>query len=445
MPEQVIVLLAGCGPARCDATVVRHFLYDQAAAPQGVAERVVCLLEQLPTQAAYLGPETAEAALRPSNEVGAEGHVAEYAGEDRGAQTCRYDLPAANRLLESGLMAQTGVVIDRRYLEHDTGPGHPERPERIATLLALLTAAEADIMPVAARAASGDELALVHDGAYVEEVAATQRKAYFAFDADTPTSPQSYDTARLAAGGLLALLDEIMGGTVDDGFAFVRPPGHHAERHRAMGFCLFNNVAVGAAYLRHRYGLQRVLIMDWDVHHGNGTQHIFEDDPRLLYISTHQYPYYPGTGAVEEVGYGDGEGYTVNLPFPAGFGDAEYGEAFTRIVEPIARQYAPQFVLISAGFDAHARDPLGGMQVTEGGFKAMARSLLAVARECASGRCAAILEGGYDLTAIRDSASEVLQELRQTSGAELAAPTEPSRAAALLERIREVQGRYWKL
>jgi len=337
------------------------------------------------------------------------------------------------------------VVIDPRYLEHDTGPGHPERPERIAALLPLVRALAADITPVAARAASGDELALVHDAAYVEEVAATQRKAYFAFDADTPTSAQSYETARLAAGGFLALLDAIMSGTVEDGFAFVRPPGHHAERHRAMGFCLFNNVAVGAAYLRHRHGLQRVLIMDWDLHHGNGTQHLFEAQPGVLYISTHQYPYYPGTGAVEEVGYGDGEGYTVNLPFPAGFGDAEYGEAFTRIVEPIARQYAPQFVLISAGFDAHVRDPLGGMQVTESGFKAMTRSLLAVAGECADGRCAAILEGGYDLTAIRNSAGEVLQELRQASGAALTPPTAPSRGGPLLERIRKVQGRYWKL
>ena len=342
-------------------------------------------------------------------------------------------------------MAQTGVVIDRRYLEHDTGPGHPEGPERIATLLPLIQALVADITPVAARPASGEELALVHDGAYVEEVAATQHKPHFAFDADTPTSPQSYETARLAAGGFLALLDAVMSGTVDDGFAFVRPPGHHAERHRAMGFCLFNNVAVGAAYLRHRHGLQRVLIMDWDLHHGNGTQHLFESHPGVLYISTHQYPYYPGTGAVEEVGYGDGEGYTVNLPFPAGFGDAEYREAFTRIVEPIARQYAPQFVLISAGFDAHVRDPLGGMQVTESGFKAMARSLLAVARECANGRCAAILEGGYDLTAIRDSATAVLHELRQAGSAELPAPPEPSRAGPLLERIRKVQGRYWKL
>ncbi len=342
-------------------------------------------------------------------------------------------------------MPGTGVVIDRRYLQHDTGPGHPERPERITALLPLVKAAVSQITPVAARVASGEELALVHDGAYVAEVEATQHQSRYAFDADTPTSPQSYETARLAAGGFLAVLDAIMDGTVADGFALVRPPGHHAERHRAMGFCLFNNVAVGAEYLRRRYGLRRVLIVDWDLHHGNGTQHIFEADPGVLYISTHQYPYYPGTGASEEVGYGAGEGYTVNLPFPAGFGDAEYEEAFTRIVEPIAYQYEPEFVLISAGFDAHRRDPLGGMQVSEAGFKAMTRMLVNVARAHANGRCAAILEGGYDLVAIHDSATQVLEELREAHSEPLPRAAAPSHAGPLIERIRKIQGRYWKV
>ena len=341
-------------------------------------------------------------------------------------------------------MADTGIVIDRRYLEHDTGMGHPERPERIQVLLPVITAAVETCTPIPARTASGDELALVHDGAYVQEVAATQYKPGFAFDADTPTCERSYEIARLAAGGFLALLDAVMDGRVNNGFAFVRPPGHHAERHRAMGFCLFNNVAVGAEYLRRRHGLERILVVDWDLHHGNGTQHMFESDPGVLYVSSHQYPYYPGTGAIDEVGRGNGEGYTVNLAFPAGYGDAEYLDAFTRIVEPIAHQYGPQFVLISAGFDAHARDPLGGMQVTEAGFKALARLLLGIARDHAGSRCAAILEGGYDLTAIRNSASEVLAEL-QGAPAPLAPPIAPSRAGGLLERIRKVQGRYWKL
>lgn len=339
----------------------------------------------------------------------------------------------------------TGVVIDPRYEAHDTGSGHPERPERIKVLLPLLEANTERIVAVAARPATGDELALVHDGAYVDEVAATARdRPWYAFDADTPTCPQSYFTACLAAGGFLGLLDAVMQQQVRNGFALVRPPGHHAERHRAMGFCLFNNVAVGAEYLRHRYGLERILIVDWDLHHGNGTQHMFEADPGVLYVSTHQYPYYPGTGAIDEVGRRDGEGYTVNLAFPAGFGDAEYRDAFTHIIEPIAQQYAPQFVLISAGFDAHARDPLGGMEVTEAGFGAMARTLLGIANESAAGRCAAILEGGYDLLAIRDSSQRVLDEL-VGDAAPIADSPRPSHAGPLIERIKKVQGRYWRL
>jgi acetoin utilization deacetylase AcuC-like enzyme len=340
-------------------------------------------------------------------------------------------------------MADTGIVIDPRYLDHDTGRGHPERRERIAVLLDMLSAPQANLRPVAPRAATGDELALVHDGAYVERVAATQNLPRYAFDADTPTCPKSYETARLAAGGLLALLDATMAGEVRNGFAFVRPPGHHAERDRAMGFCLFNNVAIGAEYLRRVHKLSRVLIMDWDLHHGNGTQHIFESDPHVMYVSTHQYPYYPGSGDLDETGRGDGEGFTINLPFPAGFGDAEFAEAFTTVVEPIAEQFEPEFVLISAGFDAHTRDPLGGLEATEAGFDGMARSLLQIAQRHAGGRCVAILEGGYDLTAIHNSSATVLEELR--AGGAPVEPAPASRATPLLERVRRLQRNSWKL
>jgi acetoin utilization deacetylase AcuC-like enzyme len=341
----------------------------------------------------------------------------------------------------------TGIVIDDRYLEHDTGAGHPERPERIAALLEDEAVRHERLVPIAPRAASGDELALVHDGAYVDSVARTREVERHAFDSDTPTCRRSYDTACLAAGGFLALLDAIVENRVDNGFAFVRPPGHHAERARAMGFCLFNNAAVGAEYLRRRHGLSRVLVVDWDLHHGNGTQHMFEADPGVLYISTHQYPYYPGTGAVDEAGLGDGEGYTVNVPLPAGCGDAEFLDAFARIVEPVAHRYEPEFVIISAGFDAHVRDPLGGLEVTEDGFRAMTRSLLGVARAHGKGRCAAILEGGYDLTAIRRSAAVVLEELEMGEAAPTQAPVAPlrSRADALFEAISRFQGRYWRL
>jgi acetoin utilization deacetylase AcuC-like enzyme len=340
-------------------------------------------------------------------------------------------------------MPNPAIVADPRYAEHDTGAGHPERPARIAALLDLVANTD-DLEPITARAATGDELSLVHDPAYVEDVAKTQHRDWYAFDADTPVSRRSFDTACLAAGGFLALLDAIVAGHSRNGFAFVRPPGHHAERQRAMGFCLFNNVAVGAAYLREKYGIGRVLIVDWDLHHGNGTQHIFERDPEFLYVSTHQYPYYPGTGAADESGAGDGTGFTVNVPFPAGCGDADYVDAFRRVVVPIAQRYEPQFVLLSAGFDAHARDPLGGMQVTEEGFRAMARMMLEVADESAQGRCAAILEGGYDLHAIRSSAAAVLDEMRNRDRP-LAEPREGGHVPALIDHVLKLQRNYWRI
>jgi acetoin utilization deacetylase AcuC-like enzyme len=338
-------------------------------------------------------------------------------------------------------MADTGIVIDPRYQEHVTGRGHPERPERIAVLSAI--ADDATLRRVAPRPATPEELTLVHAEAHYDAVSRTSGVARSAFDADTPTSAQSFDTARLAAGGVLALIDEVMAGRLDNGFAFVRPPGHHAERNRAMGFCLFNNAAIGAAYLRAQHGLERVLILDWDVHHGNGTQHMFECDPGVLYASLHQYPFYPGTGAADEVGEADGAGFTVNVPLPAGCGDAEYRDAFDSVIEPIVEQYAPQFVLISAGFDPHVNDPLGGMRVTESGFAAMMQVMLGVATRSANGRCIAVLEGGYDLDAIHDSARAVLNEL-QGRAQEPGTAGEASRIGRLLAAVRGVQGEFWK-
>ncbi len=337
----------------------------------------------------------------------------------------------------------TGLVLDERYTRHDTGEGHPERSQRIEVLLSSIHEGPG-LRCIAPRLATADEITLVHDDRHFAAVASTSGVERTSFDADTPVSAASFDTACLAAGGLLALIDEVLAGSVANGFAMVRPPGHHAERDRAMGFCLFNNIAVGAAYLRKRYGLDRVLIMDWDVHHGNGTQHSFYDDPGVLFLSTHRYPFYPGTGALDEVGRGDGVGYTVNVPFPGGFGDADYEAAFEAVVVPIAEAYAPQFVLISAGFDPHARDPLGGMAVTEAGFARMARTLLGVAARSAEGRCIAVLEGGYDLDAIRDSSAAVLAQLM---GATTAIPeaARESRATPIIEAVRRVQREYWKV
>jgi acetoin utilization deacetylase AcuC-like enzyme len=293
------------------------------------------------------------------------------------------------------------------------------------------------------RHATGHEITLIHDADYVERVAVTSSQPSFAFDADTSVSSQSYETALLAAGGFLSLLDAIMASEVDNGFALVRPPGHHAERDRAMGFCLFNNVAIGAEYLRSRYELERVLIVDWDVHHGNGTQHSFTEDSGVLYVSAHQHPHYPGTGSVHEVGRGDGKGATVNLPLAAGCGDAEYLGVFERVIAPIARQFEPQFVLVSAGFDAHGQDPLAGMRVTTEGFGHMTRTLLRTASDCADGRCAAVLEGGYDLAALGTSVVRVLDEL---GGEGMSDPPPELTGPTDLEKwLISVHGSHWDL
>jgi acetoin utilization deacetylase AcuC-like enzyme len=340
-------------------------------------------------------------------------------------------------------MLRTGIVSDSRYQDHDTGRNHPERPARIATLLAPLEESQRPgLQHFSPRFATPEEVALIHDSSHVGRVAATAKQDRFSFDADTPTSAQSYSTALLATGGLLTLLDAVMEREIDNGFALVRPPGHHAERNRAMGFCLFNSAAIGVQYLRERFGLKRVLVMDWDVHHGNGTQHSFYDDLGVLYVSTHQYPYYPGTGALDEVGRGQGEGYTLNLPLSAGCGDAEYQELFEFVIDPICHQFDPEFVVISAGFDAHMRDPLGGMQVTEAGFGTMARVLLRVARDHAQGRCAAVLEGGYDLEGLQKS---VLQVIGEMEGTHLAEDYPSYTPRGLTAPVRKVQQRYWEL
>lgn len=329
-------------------------------------------------------------------------------------------------------MLRTGIVIDPRYEAHDPGPGHPERPARLAALRAALDGCNRrGLIRIEPRSASAEDLTLVHDPGYLGEVAASAHHERFAFDADTWVSAASHDTARRAAGGVLALADAVMAGEVDNGLACVRPPGHHAEADQAMGFCLFNNVAVAARHLQRRHHVERVMIVDWDVHHGNGTQHLFDDDPTVLYLSLHQYPFYPGTGSLHEVGRGPGVGTTVNLPLPAGCGDAEYQQLFEAVVAPVCRRFAPQFVLVSAGFDAHLRDPLGGMRMTDDGYAAICRLLLRVTADVADGRCVAVLEGGYDLTALAGSVLRVVDEL---GGERL---TEPLPTAAAEPRVTE--------
>jgi len=338
---------------------------------------------------------------------------------------------------------RTGILIDPRFREHDPGRDHPERPDRIAVLEDLVHDWRGPALErIAPRLATAEEVCSAHTPELLARIRETEGELHARIDADTATSERSYEVALLAAGGLLEVTDAVACGAVDNAFAFVRPPGHHATAERAMGFCLFNNVAIAARHLRRR-GCERVAIVDFDLHHGNGTEAIFYDDPSVLYVSTHQYPYYPGTGAATDVGRGEGEGFTVNVPFSAGVGDAAYLLAFDEVIDPVLRQFAPDFVLVSAGFDCHRRDPLGGMRVSEDGFIGMMRRLLEVARDVSGGRLAAVLEGGYDLDAIRSSAEASLGQMVRAGDARSVEPNEHDGEA--IEPLKHILRPYWHL
>ena len=311
-------------------------------------------------------------------------------------------------------MARTAFLYHQDYLKHEMGPGHPESPDRLRAIVARL---ETDgilgrLTRIEPSMASDEWITQVHEPAYLADLKVrAPESGRVSLDPDTSMSPGSLRAAYLAAGGVLAAADAVITGRVDNGFCAVRPPGHHAERDRAMGFCLFNNVAIAARYIQRRHGLSRVLIVDWDVHHGNGTQHTFYSDPSVLFFSTHQYPYYPGTGRAAERGDGPGEGMTINVPMSAGQGDEAYREIFERILVPAADAFKPDFVLISAGFDAHRDDPLAGMGLTEEGYAALSRIVLGIAQRHSRGRVLSCLEGGYNLEALSTSVERHVQEL----------------------------------
>jgi acetoin utilization deacetylase AcuC-like enzyme len=339
-------------------------------------------------------------------------------------------------------IGRSGIVIDKEYLRHLPGEDHPERPERIRALLDFTGAL--DPRPFAflpPRAATRAEIELCHESDYVALVESTSKRNRYALDGDTLTCRDSFGVGLLAVGGFLRLLDAIAAGEVANGFALVRPPGHHAMNNRAMGFCLFNTIAIGARYLQLTHGAKRILIVDWDVHHGNGTQAAFYDDPAVLFISTHQFPYYPGTGAIDEIGANAGEGATLNVPLPAGCGDAEYLRVFADVIVPAAKRFEPDWILVSAGFDPHRRDPLGGMAVTEAGFAAMAQMLVECAAGSAGSRIAFLLEGGYDLAALCGSVAAVLDVLQQTRLPDLGAPA-GDKIAPLIRRIHQIHERF---
>jgi acetoin utilization deacetylase AcuC-like enzyme len=307
---------------------------------------------------------------------------------------------------------KTGIVKDNRYMEHDMGPFHVETPKRIEAIYRMIDEEiEFPVPLIEPRAATEEELALIHTADHISRVKSTAGKDHVQLDPDTSTSARSWEVACLAAGGVLNAVDAIMEEKIQNGFALVRPPGHHAEASRAMGFCLFNNIAIGAAYLLKTHGLKRILVMDWDLHHGNGTQHSFYNSAQVLYFSTHQFPFYPGSGHWNETGEGEGEGFTINVPLRAGKTDGDYLSIFQKILRPIASEYEPEFILVSAGFDIYEGDPLGGMQVTKQGFAALAAELIYQAEETSRQRILFALEGGYNLQGLRDGVEQVLFQL----------------------------------
>jgi acetoin utilization deacetylase AcuC-like enzyme len=337
------------------------------------------------------------------------------------------------------------VFTSDRFADHLMPPGHPERVERAEVMQ--VVAAEfrrRGGMVIEPRAATDEELARVHDREYVRMIRETAGRAT-ALDPDTFTSPDSYEVARLAAGAALAGVDHVLNaGSGGRALAMIRPPGHHAERNRAMGFCLFNTIAVAAAHARAR-GLSKVAIVDYDVHHGNGTQWAFYDDPAVLFISSHQYPFYPGTGAAGDIGRAAGAGFTVNFPIEAGATDADFDRIYG-VTAGILRRFRPEIILLSAGFDAHTNDPLGGMRVTTPQFARLTALIAAVADECCRGRLVAVTEGGYDLAALAGSLRAAVDVLDASTPTDLPAPAgDTRRAEATLAAVRPHLAKFWTI
>ncbi len=344
---------------------------------------------------------------------------------------------------------KVGVVVDKRYMLHQMGPFHPESPKRLEAIYKAIESLGPIYELIEPRPATYEELLWVHEASYVELIASTSGKPHVQLDPDTSTCPYSYEVALLAVGGVLEAVDWSLRQGQGRAFALVRPPGHHAERDRAMGFCLFNNVAVAARYAQRVHGLRKVLIVDWDLHHGNGTQKAFWEDPTVLYFSTHQYPYYPGTGHYKEIGDGEGKGFTVNCPLRIGCDDLDYANLFRHHLLPIARKFNPQLILVSAGFDPYYRDPLGGMKVTERGFWRLTDLLLSLAAELGVPIVFA-LEGGYHVEGLARCVEYVLRRLADEmlfDGKAIMKEEDQAlgRIRQLLDTFREPLRPYWDL
>ncbi len=304
------------------------------------------------------------------------------------------------------MTSKVGLVYSDEYLKHDTGD-HPENSKRLEAILNYLKEKNLlkNLVSILPKKAKEKEIEYIHSPSYIQEVGEICRRGGGFLDPDTPVSKDSFEVALLAAGGVFSAIDRIV-DDLDSAFCLIRPPGHHALKSKGMGFCLFNNVSLGARYAQKKYNLKKVLIIDWDVHHGNGTQEAFYRDPSVLYFSLHRYPYYPGTGDIEEIGEGEGKGYTVNVPLPPGCGNSDYIYIFKELLSPIANEFKPDITLISAGFDAHQDDPLGGMSLASQGYGV----LTSLVKEFSQG-IVSCLEGGYNLKALRESVFTHLDSL----------------------------------
>ena len=345
-------------------------------------------------------------------------------------------------------MTTLGIVWDPVYLDHHTDAGHPDQPGRLKLLYdRLAERVSLDQFVTIAPPPAGDVAILrVHSSAYLAQVKATAEKSAGALSADTLTCEHSFRVADRAAGGAIEAVRQVVAGRLDHALVLARPPGHHAERSRAMGYCIFNNVAIAAMAARAELGLARVMIVDWDLHHGNGTQHIFERDPHIFFFSSHQYPCYPGTGHFSETGLGPGEGTTMNVPLKRGFGDAEFLALYREILVPAAREFEPELIVVSAGFDIHTDDPLGGMRVTPAGFAGLGRLMMQIAGEVCRGRVVFCLEGGYDSGALCVSILSMIDELTDgtvTDVVALAAGADMARVRGVSRRCRHIHGRFW--
>ncbi len=338
-----------------------------------------------------------------------------------------------------------GIVLDRTFARHRTPEGHPERPARILQLAERLEGWDGLTRLSRVQPTPVDDglLRAVHKESHIARVKGTMGGALHQFDPDTYAGPETAEVALLAAGASATLATASAAGELQGGFAFVRPPGHHAESDRVMGFCLFNNVAVAAVAALYHPDVERVAIVDFDVHHGNGTQEIFYDSSEVLYISSHQHPFYPGTGGFSEVGTGPGRGYTVNFPLPAGHDSAFYLAVYRHLAYPVLRQFQPDVILVSAGFDAHREDPLAGMRVDEEGFGALANCLNSAAAQLSQGRIIYVLEGGYHLRALAASALTTVQTTLDARDFDVEPDDSPSFAAYRAEALRHL-GEFWE-